>query len=98
MYRKLLAYVNRFVHIRQGGFSRYYEGKLLSVDPECMELQTFDSQGRKLEVWTISLSTVTEFSVGSVELSALELRVKWANSPDTLEPDARPREAVTENF
>ncbi len=94
MYKKLLPFINRFVHVRQGAFSRFYEGKLLSVDPDCLELQTFYPNGTEHEVWTIALGTITEFSVGSTELSALELKVMWANSPSA--PDEQPKEAVSE--
>jgi hypothetical protein len=82
MYKKLLALVHHFVHLRQGAFSRWYEGKLVSVDSDCLELQTFHADGRPHEVWTLALDTITEFSTGSTELNALALKVKWAQSPD----------------
>jgi len=88
MYKKLLGLVHQFVHLRQGAFSRWYEGKLLSVDSECIVLQTYNSNGTTSEVWTLAMGSITEFSVGSTELNALSLKVKWNQSPDQEELDA----------
>jgi hypothetical protein len=86
MYRKLLPYVKRFVFVRQGAFNRYYEGKLLAIDPETLQIQSYKKDGSEEEVWTISLDTITEFSIGGRHLSELELKVSFAASDDTL-PD-----------
>lgn len=80
MYRKLLPLLNKFVCVRQGMFSRYYIGRLVSVEPDAMEIQTYHHDGTDAELWTVNLETVTEFSVNSKELNTLALKVKWARS------------------
>ncbi len=82
MYRKLLPYINKFVMIRQGMLSQIYVGRILDVDQEALELQTFQQDGTKAACWTISLSTITEFLTESRQLDTLALKVKWANSKE----------------
>ena len=82
MYRKLLPYVKRFVFVRQGAFNRYYEGKLLAIDPETLQIQSYKKDGSEEERWTIALETITEFSTGGRHLSELELKVSFAASDD----------------
>ncbi|HEY9744942.1 MAG TPA: hypothetical protein V6C99_01855 [Oculatellaceae cyanobacterium] len=82
MYRKLLPYVKRFVFVRQGSFNRYYEGKLLAVDSETIQLQSYRKDGSEEELWTISLDTITEFSIGGRHLAELELKVSYLASSD----------------
>lgn len=85
MYRKLLPYVKRFVFVRQGAFNRYYEGKLLCVDSETLQLQSYKKDGSEEELWTISLETITEFSIGGRHLAELELKVSFLASADSTE-------------
>jgi hypothetical protein len=88
MYRKLLPYVKRFIFVRQGAYNRYYEGKLLSVDSETIQLQSFKKDGSEEELWTISLDTITEFSTGGRHLAELELKVSFLASAENGEnPD-----------
>jgi hypothetical protein len=87
MYKKLLGIVNQFVHLRQGAFSRWYEGKIIDVTPDYVDLQTFHANGSPSEVWTLSMDSITELSVGSMELNALSLKVKWAMSPSNDEDE-----------
>lgn len=88
MYRKLLPYVKRFIFVRQGAYNRYYEGKLLSVDSETIQLQSFKKDGSEDELWTISLDSITEFSTGGRHLAELELKVSFLASADNSEnPD-----------
>ena len=82
MYRKLLPYLKRFIFVRQGAFNRYYEGKLLTVDSETLQMQSYKKDGSEEELWTISLETITEFSVGGRHLSELELKVSYNASDD----------------
>lgn len=84
MYRKLLPYVKRFVFVRQGAFNRYYEGKLLSLDPETLQMQSYKKDGTEEEVWTIVLDTITEFSIGGRHLAELELKASFAASDELL--------------
>jgi hypothetical protein len=57
-------------------------GRVLRIDPEFIEVQAYHENGMEAELWTLALSSITEFHIGSKELNALELRVKWAHSPD----------------
>src|SRR3712207_3189076 len=82
MYRKLLPHVKRFVFVRQGAFNRYYEGKLIAVDNETLQLQSYKKDGTEEELWTISLETITEFSIGGRHLAELELKVSFVASDD----------------
>lgn len=82
MYRKLLPHVKRFLFVRQGAFNRYYEGKLVAVDNETLQLQSYKKDGTEEELWTISLETITEFSVGGRHLAELELKVSYVASDD----------------
>jgi hypothetical protein len=82
MYRKLLPYVKRFVFVRQGAFNRYYEGKLIAVDNETLQLQSYKKDGSEEELWTISVETITEFSTGGRHLAELELKVSYVASDD----------------
>lgn len=82
MYRKLLPYVKRFIFVRQGAFNRYYEGKLLAVDNETLQLQSYKKDGSEEELWTISLESITEFSIGGRHLAELELKVSFMASSD----------------
>jgi hypothetical protein len=84
MYRKLLPYVKRFVFVRQGAFNRYYEGKLLALDPETLQMQSYKKDGTEEEIWTIALDTITEFSIGGRHLAELELKASFAASDELL--------------
>ena len=83
LYRKLLPMTNKFVYLRQGSFSRSYIGRVMSVEPDCVELQTYYDDGTEAELWTISLQTLTEFAIDSKELNTLALKVKWATSRES---------------
>lgn len=87
LYRKLLPLVNRFIMLRQGMLSQMYVGRLLEVEAESVQLQTYHSDGSPAAVWTISLNTVTEFVSESRQLDLLALKVKWATSPEELPED-----------
>ena len=87
MYSKLLPLVKRFIFVRQGAFNRYYEGKLLSVDSECVQIQSYKKDGSEEEVWTISLETISEFSTGGRHLAELELKVSFIASDDMPESE-----------
>lgn len=92
MYKKLLPHVKRFIFVRQGAFNRYYEGKLVSVDSETLQIQAYKKDGSEEELWTISLETITEFSIGGRHLAELELKVSFIASDDMTasnEPDVR---------
>jgi hypothetical protein len=80
MYRKLLPLMKRFVFIRQGAFNRYYEGKLIAIDPETLQVQSYKKDGTEEEVWTISLDSISEFSTGGRHLAEMELKVSFAAS------------------
>ena len=80
LYKKLLPYVNQFVCVRQGPFSRSYVGRLVSIEPDCIEIQTYYEDGSDADLWFINLSTITEFSAKSRVLNTLALKVKWASS------------------
>ncbi len=82
MYSKLLPLVKRFVFVRQGAFNRYYEGKLLSVDSDSIQIQSYKKDGTEEEVWTIAIDTITEFSTGGRHLAELELKVSYIASDD----------------
>jgi hypothetical protein len=82
MYRKLLPLLKRFVFVRQGAFNRYYEGKLIAVDSDSLQIQSYKKDGSEEELWTIALETITEFSVGGRHLSELELKVSYLFSED----------------
>ena len=82
MYRKLLPLLKRFIFVRQGAFNRYYEGKLMAVDGDSLQIQSYKKDGSEEELWTISLETITEFSVGGRHLSELELKVSYLSSED----------------
>lgn len=82
MYRKLLPLLKRFVFVRQGAFNRYYEGKLMAVDGDSLQIQSYKKDGTEEELWTISLETITEFSVGGRHLAELELKVSYVSSED----------------
>lgn len=90
MYRKLLPLLKRFVFVRQGAFNRYYEGKLLAVDGDSLQIQSYKKDGSQEELWTISLETITEFSVGGRHLSELELKVSYLSSEDMPADDELP--------
>jgi Asp-tRNA(Asn)/Glu-tRNA(Gln) amidotransferase C subunit len=85
LYRKLLPLVNRFVMLRQGGLGQMYVGRLLNVDTESVELQTYQADGTESAQWTINLNTITEFVSKSNQLDMLALKVKWALSPEKTE-------------
>jgi hypothetical protein len=85
MYKKLLPLVNQFIYLRQGYFSRYYEGKLLEVTPETLTLQAYDDQGNEEASWVIALNTVTEFMTGDRDLDELNMRVSLAKTNQLLE-------------
>ena len=87
MYRKLLPLLKRFVFVRQGAFNRYYEGKLMTVDEDSLQIQSYKKDGSEEELWTITLETITEFSVGGRHLSELELKVSFLSSEDMPEDD-----------
>lgn len=82
MYRKLLPLLKRFVFVRQGAFNRYYEGKLVAVDSDTLQIQSYKKDGSPEELWTISMETITEFSVGGRHLAELELKVSFLFSED----------------
>lgn len=87
LFTKLLPLIHRFVMLRQGGLSQMYVGRLLEVDRESVQLQTYHSDGQPAAQWTINLSTITEFVSHSRQLDMLALKVKWAASPDNLADD-----------
>ncbi len=80
MYRKLLPHLNKFVLLRQGMLGRAYIGRLMDVDQEVVEIQTYHPDGTRAETWTVSLATITEFLTDSRQLDMLALKVKWATS------------------
>lgn len=82
MYPKLLPLLKRFIFVRQGAFNRYYEGKLVSVDADALQIQSYKKDGSPEELWTIALDTITEFSVGGRHLAELELKVSFLSSDD----------------
>lgn len=90
MYRKLLPLAKRFVFVRQGAFNRYYEGKLVAVDGDSIQIQSYKKDGSPEELWTISLETITEFSVGGRHLAELELKVSFLSSGEILDEDEEP--------
>lgn len=100
MYRKLLPHVKRFIFVRQGAFNRYYEGKLISVDNETLQLQSYKKDGTEEEMWTISLETITEFSIGGRHLAELELKVSFVSSEDmqSNDPEIHLLEGPTESI
>lgn len=85
LYRKLLPLVNRFIMLRQGGLGQMYVGRLLNVDAESVELQTYQADGTESAQWTINLNTITEFVSKSNQLDMLALKVKWAISPEDVD-------------
>ncbi len=87
MYRKLHPLVNRFIMVRQGNLGQMYVGRLLSVDEDTLQLQTYQADGSHAACWTIQVSTVTEFVSESRQLDTLALKVKWLASTDILESD-----------
>lgn len=87
MYRKLLPLLKRFVFIRQGAFNRYYEGKLVAVDGDTIQIQSYKKDGSAEELWTISLESITEFSVGGRHLAELELKVSFLSSDSMIEDE-----------
>lgn len=89
MYRKLLPLLKRFVFVRQGAFNRYYEGKLVAVDSDSLQIQSYKKNGSEEEIWTISLETITEFSTGGRHLAELELKVSYLCSEDMPSPSDR---------
>ena len=88
MYRKLLPYLKRFIFVRQGAFNRYYEGKLVAVDNETLQLQSYKKDGSVEELWTIALDTITEFSLGGRHLVELAFKVSFMSSQDLPEAEA----------
>lgn len=87
MYRKLLPLLKRFVFIRQGAFNRYYEGKLVAVDGDTIQIQSYKKDGSAEELWTIALESITEFSVGGRHLAELELKVSFLSSDSMVEDE-----------
>ncbi len=87
VYRKLHPLVNRFLMVRQGNLGQMYVGRLLSVDEDALQLQTYQADGNPAACWTIQLSTVTEFVSESRQLNTLALKVKWMASNDILDSD-----------
>ncbi len=96
MYKKLLPYINQFVCVRQGPFSRSYVGRLASVEPETIEVQTYYEDGTEADLWFINLTTITEFSAKSRVLNTLALKVKWASSHQDGEEEATGDDAHAE--
>lgn len=88
MYRHLLPLQKQFIFVRQGAFNRYYEGKLTHVDDEVVQIQSYKKDGSPEELWTLSLDTITEFSIGGRHLTELALKVSFL-SPEhvTFPPD-----------
>ncbi|WP_303673544.1 hypothetical protein [Vampirovibrio chlorellavorus] len=82
MYPKLLPLLKRFIFVRQGAFNRYYEGKLVSVDADALQIQSYRKDGSPEELWTIALDTITEFSVGGRHLAELALKVSFISSDE----------------
>lgn len=98
MYRKLLPHVNQFVCLRQGPFGRSYLGRLISVDAETAEIQTYTEDGSEAELWAICINTITEMTAKSRVLNTLALRVKWATSHEPADQQPEPlRFAALEN-
>lgn len=85
MYKKLLPLVNQFIYVRQGYFSRFYEGKLVEVTPETLTLKAYDDEGKEEACWVLSLATVTEFMTGDRELDELNMRVSMYKTREALE-------------
>ncbi len=67
-------------------------GRIVSVEPEYVELQTYYDDGTEAELWTINLQTITEFCVDSKELNTLALKVKWATSREQTQELEQPQE------
>jgi hypothetical protein len=85
MYKKILPLVNRFIYLRQGYFSRFYEGKILEVTPDTLTLQAYDEQGRMDSQWVIALPTITEFMTGDRDLDELNMKVSMAKTIEQAE-------------
>lgn len=94
MYRKLLPLLNRFVMLRQGPLGQCYVGRLLGIDPETVEIETYHPDGVRAACWVININTITEFLSESKQLDTLALKVKWANSPELPEPAGEGIEGV----
>lgn len=100
MYRKLLPLLKRFVFVRQGAFNRYYEGKLVTLDGDTLQIQSYKKDGTEEELWTIVLESITEFSVGGRHLAELELKVSFVSSedmPSSTDPEIQLLEAPRTN-
>ena len=80
MYKQLLPHINQFVYLRQGGYSRYYEGKLLAVTPEAATIQSYNDEGLEEATWTVSMSSISEFMVGDRDLTELKMKVCLAKT------------------
>jgi hypothetical protein len=80
MYHRLRPLLYRFVFIRQGAFRIYCEGRLIALDQECVQVQSYHPDGSEKELWTIRLDTITEVSSGGRQLQELELKVKYRTS------------------
>jgi hypothetical protein len=96
MYRKLLPLMQRFVFIRQGAYNRYYEGKLIALDPESVQIQAYRKDGTPEEIWTISLDSISEFSVGGRHLAEIELKVSFMSSAYGEETEEEEAETVSD--
>jgi len=87
MYRKLLPLLNHFVLLRQGMLNRSYVGRLVDIDQETLEIQTYHPDGTEAECWTICLNSITEILTQSQQLDMLALKVKWVNSQNASDSD-----------
>ncbi len=96
MYRKLLPLLRRFVFIRQGAFNRYYEGKLVNVETDLIQLQSYKKDGSEEELWTISLDSITEFSTGGRHLAELEFKITFHSNDELNDDDAEPTTTLLE--
>ena len=85
MYRRLQPYLQKFVCIHQGMLGRTYAGRMLHIDSECVEIQTYKADGARGELWTVSMATITDFLTDSEQLNTLALKVQWAISSEERE-------------
>jgi len=60
----------QFVRIDQGGYG--YEGKIIELTNEVVQIQTFDKYGEKEKLWVLPISTISAVLVESSELDRLQ--------------------------
>lgn len=82
LYQRLSNLRGQFAYLHQGAYGRGYEGRLISLDPESLELQVYHHDGTPKARVILPVASITSISLGYKELEELSLRVMWANSPD----------------